>query len=83
MPDVFEDEKVKKSRRGARSKRFSVRSIIKCATIAHYRPDEIRDMIPPDKFLVFDGWNETYSRKQTGSEAASLEEARELARRYG
>jgi len=40
-------------------------------------------MIPRDVFLVFDGWNEAHSPKSAGTDAPSLEEARELARRYG
>lgn len=55
MPDVFEDEKFKKSRQGRRPSRLDVRGLIKNTVVAYYKPDEIRDMIPEDVFLVFDG----------------------------
>lgn len=57
--------------------------MIKSAIVAGYKPDEIRDMIPRDTFLVFEGWNEAHSPKAPGADAPSLEEARALAERYG
>jgi hypothetical protein len=50
--------------------------------IAGYKPDEIRNMIPKDTFIVFDGWNAAYSAKPVGSDAPSLAEARDMAMRY-
>ena len=55
MPDVFEDEKFKKSSQGRRPSRLDVRGLINNTVVAYYKPDEIRDMIPEDVFLVFDG----------------------------
>lgn len=40
-------------------------------------------MIPKDTFLVFEGWQEAHNPPKAGSGAPSLEEAREIARRYG
>lgn len=57
--------------------------MIKNAVIAGYKPSEIRDMIPRDTFIVFDGWNEAHSPKKPGSDAPSIEDARALAERYG
>ena len=34
-------------------------------------------MIPRDVFLIFDGWNEAHSPKKPGSDAPSLEEAKD------
>jgi len=47
------------------------------------KPDEIRDMIPRDLFLVFKGWNEAHSPKEPGSDAMSLEEFRALKEKVG
>jgi hypothetical protein len=57
--------------------------MIKSAVAAGYKPNEIRDMIPLDTFIVFDGWNEAHSPKKPGSDAPSLEKVRALAERYG
>jgi len=40
-------------------------------------------MIPKDTFVVFDGWQKAHSPNKAGSGAPSLEEAKELALRYG
>ena len=40
-------------------------------------------MTPADTYLVFDGWQQAHSPNKTGSGAPSLEEAQELALRYG
>ena len=83
MPDVLEDKAVKKTWQGRRPRSLDVRSLIKNTVVAYYKPDEIRDMISRDVFLIFDGWNEANSPKKAGSDAPSLEEAKELARRNG
>lgn len=44
---------------------------------------EIRDMIPKDVFLVFEGWQKAHTPNKAGKNAPSLEEAKELARKYG
>lgn len=51
--------------------------------VAGFKPDEIRDMIPKDTFLVFEGWQNAHSPKKAGANAPAIEEARELAMRYG
>ena len=40
-------------------------------------------MIPRDVFLVFEGWQKAHSPKKPGSDAPTLNEAKELAQRYG
>jgi len=45
------------------------------------RPDEIRDMIPKDAWLVFGGWNDAHSPKKAGSEAMTAEQYRDLVER--
>jgi len=44
------------------------------------RPEEIRDMLPKDTWLVFQGWTDAHSPKKAGSEAMSSEQYRELVR---
>ena len=73
----------KKTGQGRRPSSLKVRGLIKNTVVAYYKPDEIRDMIPRDVFLIFDGWNEAHSPKKAGPDAPSLEEARELASGYG
>ena len=45
------------------------------------RPEEIRDMIPKDTWLVFEGWNDAHSPKKAGSEAMTAEQYRDLVER--
>lgn len=47
------------------------------------KPEEIRNMIPRDTFVVFEGWQKAHSPSKAGSNAPTLEEAKELALRYG
>ena len=44
------------------------------------RPEEIRDMLPKDTWLVFQGWTDAHSPKKAGSEAMSSEQYRGLVR---
>jgi hypothetical protein len=44
------------------------------------RPDEIRDMIPKDTWVVFQGWHDAHNPKQAGSDAMSVEQYKELVR---
>ncbi|MFZ9959165.1 MAG: hypothetical protein ACO3GP_02140 [Candidatus Limnocylindrus sp.] len=44
------------------------------------RPEEIRDMIPKDTWLCFDGWKKAHEPKKPGSEAMTAAEYRELVR---
>ena len=57
--------------------------MIKSAVVAGYKPEEIRDMIPRDVFLVFEGWNDAHAPKKPGSDAPSLKDVQALAERYG
>jgi hypothetical protein len=49
--------------------------------IAGLKPEEIRDMIPRDTWVVFEGWQAANSPKKPGSDAMTAEEYRELVRR--
>jgi hypothetical protein len=44
------------------------------------RPEEIRDMLPRDTWLVFEGWQRAHSPKKPGQDAMSAEEYRALVR---
>lgn len=55
--------------------------MIKSGIVAGLKPEEIRDMIPKDTWLVFEGWSDAHSPKRPGSEAMTAEEYRELVRR--
>lgn len=55
--------------------------MIKSGIVAGLKPDEIRDMIPKDTWLVFEGWSDAHSPKKPGSEAMSAEEYRQLVDR--
>jgi hypothetical protein len=49
--------------------------------VAGLKPEEIRDMIPKDTWLVFEGWSEAHSPKKAGSDAMNAEEYRKLVER--
>lgn len=55
--------------------------MIKNGIIAGLKPEEIRDMIPKDTWLVFEGWMDAHSPKKAGSEAMTAAEYRELVER--
>ena len=55
--------------------------MIKNGIVAGLKPEELRDMIPKDSFLVFEGWQEAHSPKKAGSDAPSLEQHREIVER--
>jgi hypothetical protein len=57
--------------------------MIQNAIVTGLKPEEIRDMIPMDTFLVFEGWQKAHSPQKPGSNAPSIEEAEQLAKRYG
>lgn len=59
-------------------KRLDVRAMIKSGILIGLRPEEIRDMIPKDAWLVFEGWNDAHSPKKAGSEAMTAENYRKL-----
>ena len=52
--------------------------MIKSGIIAGLKPEEIRDMIPKDTWLVFEGWTEAHSPKKPGADAMSAEQYRQL-----
>jgi hypothetical protein len=45
------------------------------------RPDEIRDMIPKDTWIVFQGWSDAHSPKETGADAMTSTDYKDLVRR--
>jgi hypothetical protein len=55
--------------------------MIKSGIVAGLKPEEIRDMIPKDAWLVFGGWNDAHSPKKAGSDAMSADQYRELVER--
>lgn len=52
--------------------------MIKNGIVAGLKPEEIRDMVPKDTWLVFEGWSDAHSPKKPGSEAMSAEDYRAL-----
>lgn len=57
--------------------------MIKNATVTGLKPEDVRDMIPRDTFLFFEGWQDAHNPPKPGANAPSLSEVREMARRYG
>ena len=45
------------------------------------RPDEIRDMIPKDTWIVFQGWSDAHSPKEAGADAMTSTDYKDLVRR--
>jgi hypothetical protein len=58
-----------------------VRGLIKSAIVAGLQPETIRDMIPKDTWLCFEGWSNAHSPKKPGLDAMTAEEYKELVRR--
>jgi len=52
--------------------------MIKSGIIAGLKPDEIRDMIPKDAFLVFQGWQEAHEPATPGSGAPTKSELNQM-----
>ena len=46
--------------------------------IVGLKPEEIRDMIPKDTWIVFEGWHKAHSPKKAGSEAMTADQYRAL-----
>jgi len=55
--------------------------MIKNGIIAGLKPDEIRDMLPKDAWLVFKGWSEAHSPKSVGDNAMNRQQYRDLVER--
>jgi len=55
--------------------------LIKNGIVAGLKPEEIRDMIPKDTWLVFEGWADAHSPKKPGSEAMTAAEYKKLVER--
>lgn len=55
--------------------------MIRSGIVAGLKPEEIRDMIPKDTWLVFEGWSDAHSPKKPGSDAMTAEEYRQLVER--
>jgi len=52
--------------------------MIKNGIVAGLKPEDIRDMVPKDAWLVFEGWSDAHSPKKAGSEAMTAEQYRAL-----
>ena len=52
--------------------------MIKSGIIAGLRPNDIRDMIPKDAFLVFQGWQEAHEPATPGSGAPTKAELQQM-----
>lgn len=52
--------------------------MVKNGIVIGLRPNEIRDMVPKDTWLVFQGWQDAHSPKKPGSEAMTAEQFRAL-----
>jgi len=54
--------------------------MIRNGIVIGLRPEEIRDMIPKDAWLVFEGWNDAHAPRKPGQDAMSADEYRALVR---
>lgn len=54
--------------------------MIKNGILIGLLPEQIRDMIPKDVWLIFEGWQEAHSQKKPGSEAMTADQFRDLVR---
>jgi hypothetical protein len=54
--------------------------MIRNGIVIGLRPEEIRDMLPKDTWLIFEGWNDAHSPKKPGQDAMSADEYRALVR---
>jgi hypothetical protein len=52
--------------------------MVKNGIVIGLRPNEIRDMIPLDTWLVFQGWHDAHEPKKAGSQAMTTEQYRAL-----
>jgi hypothetical protein len=54
--------------------------MIKNGIVAGLKPEEIRDMIPKDAWLVFEGWNDAHSPPKAGADAITAQQYQDLVR---
>lgn len=57
-----------------------MRDLIKSGILIGLQPNQIRDMIPKDTWLVFEGWNDAHATEATQAEPMTADEYRELVR---
>lgn len=55
--------------------------MVKNGIVIGLKPDEIRDMLPRDVWLCFEGWNDAHEGPKPGANAPSKEEYQDLVRR--
>ena len=60
---------------------MNVRAMIANGIVIGLRPDEIRDMIPKDTWIVFQGWSDAHSPKEAGADAMTSTDYKDLVRR--
>jgi hypothetical protein len=54
--------------------------MIKSGILIGLQPEQIRDMIPKDTWLVFEGWNDAHAPDDAKTEAMTADEYRQLVR---
>jgi len=54
--------------------------MIKNGIVIGLKPEEIRNQIPKDTWIVFKGWNDAHSPNEAGSGAMTKTEYKELVR---
>lgn len=55
--------------------------MIRNGIVIGLKPNEIRDMLPRDVWLCFEGWNDAHAAPKPGANAPSKEEYMDLVRR--
>ena len=78
--DSQADEIIKKSTPADLMRLYQIAQATLGIAFIGLKPEEIRNQIPKDTWLAFEGWNDAHSPKKAGSDAMSKEEYRELVR---
>ena len=55
--------------------------MIRSGIVIGMKPDEIRDLLPRDVWLCFEGWNAAHEGPKPGADAPSRDEYQDLVRR--
>jgi hypothetical protein len=55
--------------------------MISTGIVAGLKPEEIRDMIPKDTWLIFEGWHNSHNPPKAGADAMTSEEYKKLVER--